>query len=116
MRWFAIKDYPLNNDADYINLALHNENAKYCYGDDGYHSTFFLVLLFVMLLSNEIWVFVMFPMLDAFPHFPLLFQTVHCNSLARCQYYHRCRSILCNVEIEWSGEGFESACIHRKYH
>lgn len=20
MRWFAIKDYPLNNDADYINL------------------------------------------------------------------------------------------------
>lgn len=41
MRWFAIKDYPLNNDADYINLALHNENAKYCYGDDGYHSTFF---------------------------------------------------------------------------
>lgn len=58
MRWFAIKDYPLNNDADYINLALHNENAKYCYGDDGYHSTFFLVLLFVMVLSNEIWVFV----------------------------------------------------------
>lgn len=51
--------------------ALHNENAKYCYGDDGYDSTsfFFAVRLPPLLLHNEIWVFVISALVDAFPLF-----------------------------------------------